>query len=461
MVAIVGCAGSQAPASPLVLVARPDLPLREGEVPIGTPGRSHIIAASIERRWAVLLQARSDTNHDGVVCSMTDGQHGFEVADQPSHWLIRESGPGEPIDELYGVIDDRYLVLSQDDVVAVLDVESGRRTPLGPRTIFTRWDHFEPTSSASVHGSFVVYRRSDREAVVYDVATDTSRTIPLPGGWLHRAEVHDGWLVAEVLDRAPTDIDGTSELPHMPSSAGNLECRLVDGPCEGIHGTAFAISLTDPTRVVTGDDHGLTVTSWALVRGAAQGQLELVRARSGHVTSIGGPRCEASLLTLGHGAPYVVYRCELDPMPHLLVFSEDELAPPRDDSARLAAGTDALMELGIDVEEAEQLANLGHRMQQFLFFGSRAAESLPIHAATRVSDRYLRPRRCGDPVDARRDPTVAPPLCAVVGPTIEIAAALPDGRAIAYVARGDEPPACPGDDTQVVWTTVRLHQPSR
>ncbi len=454
---LLGCVAARAPTPTLAVpVHRPDLPLREGEEPIGIPGRSHVVAASIERRWAVLSQARTDTTGDGVVCSMTDGQHGFEVADQPTTWLVLGTGSGEAIEEFYGSTgDERHLVFSDEGDVVVLDIESGRRDRLGPRTAFTLWPHFEPSSSASVGSRWVVYRRSEREAVLYDPETRASTVFEIPSGWLFRAEVVRNWLLAEVLHRAPSDASSTTDIPHMTSSAGDLQCSLVDGPCEGVAGNVLAFSLEHPSVQVEAGSYGCAVASWAVVRGNEAGELELVWPESGRVTPVGERNCQARLLTLGEDPRYLAYRCEASPAPRVVVFGDDEATPPRDESARLELGVEAWEAIGVRPIDARHLLGLRRATEdRVYFFAAQGVESAPVRPEPPdVRSTLSRPRRCGDPIVAHAP---ASP-CAVVGPDVEVIARLPDGRAIARVRRGDNTPACGGDDTQVVWTHVVVH----
>jgi hypothetical protein len=320
--------------------------------------------ASIERRWAVLLQARADTTSDGVVCSMSDGQHGFEVGDQPTSWLVLGSGPGEPIDEVYGAThDERHVVFSERDVVTVLDVESGERVRLGPRTAFTRWPHFEPTISALVAGPRIVYRRGDREVVVYDTRTRSSTPYSVPSGWVFRADIAEGWLLVSVLERAPEDPTSSADVPHWSSSAGDLRCDLTDGLCAGIPGQVWALSLEDPSIRIAVGDEGTAVSSWAVTRGSDNGGFEIVEPRTGQVVPFGEPECRARLLTLDERPRYVAYRCETvstEVFPEqapvrVAVFSEETPLVVRDESARSIGGVGAWAAIGASPRDAEHL----------------------------------------------------------------------------------------------------------
>ena len=441
--AVLGCVPPASTPSTMPVVARSDLPLEEGELPVGVPGRAHVLMASIERRWAVLLQARSDTTGAGVVCSRSDGQHGFEVGDEPTAWLVLGSGAGEPIDEVYGATDDeRYLVFSERDQVTVLDVESGERVRLGPRTAFTRWPHFDPTSSASVAGQHIVYRRGEREVVVYDPHTGSSTPYSVPSGWVFRADVSEGWLLVSVLERAPEDPTSSAEVPHMSSSAGDLGCDLVDGACEGIAGEVWALSLEDPSIRIPVGDHGTAVSSWAVTRGSDTGGFEIVEPRTGQATPIGAPDCRAQLLTLGEHPRFVAYRCEtistvdeLFPTQaavHVVVASEDAPFTLRDETARLGLGVPAWEALGATRAEAEHLVGLEAATRTTQYILARGAEAAPVAPARPDVSEPFRPHRCGDPVSAG-DPL--PSRCAAVGPDVDIMAMLEDGRSLARPPR--------------------------
>ena len=194
----------------------------EDDAELGTPHLVSFVAADPEGRWAVIRQARRDTDGDGLI-EVRFGPHGGYVGDRMQHYLVRGSGPGEAIDAFAGSDPSgRYLAVVQDGALLLLDVQADTRVDLSARGADARDDEVPGRSHRAVSfdalGRRVATLRRAyglSQVVVQDLAGGDEIVVHPGPGLLHRATLTpDGrWLSVEVLTR-DTDGDGRITAPH-------------------------------------------------------------------------------------------------------------------------------------------------------------------------------------------------------------------------------------------------------
>src|SRR4051812_25062577 len=88
-----GCFSSATPATPTLPATR-DL-----GAPWGTPTPYHLIRVDPAGTWAVVCQARADTDHDGTILTYWE-MHGDTGGDEMSAYVVDSTGHETPIDDL-------------------------------------------------------------------------------------------------------------------------------------------------------------------------------------------------------------------------------------------------------------------------------------------------------------------------------------------------------------------------
>lgn len=170
----------------------------------GQVGTSHDVIvpdADPAGRWALVCQARADTDGNGYV-HFRLVEHGIVEGDEAALYLVRGSGLGERI---RGMIardrTGRWLVVARaDGQVVLLDVELGTSIQLYPE-ISSVHEEMYPLAPSSIvfdpTGQRLLYRRRVRGRVVLVVRTLASgeeRTIDPGPGKLVSELVSAGWL---------------------------------------------------------------------------------------------------------------------------------------------------------------------------------------------------------------------------------------------------------------------------
>jgi hypothetical protein len=98
---------------------------------IGTPGPTLLSAASPRGDWAVVCQARADTNGDGRLHVDVEIHHGFLSGDAMVPYLVWGSGSGEPIERFLGRDPTGRFLLGRTAAGLVLwDADDRRPTVL-------------------------------------------------------------------------------------------------------------------------------------------------------------------------------------------------------------------------------------------------------------------------------------------------------------------------------------------
>lgn len=205
-----------------------------GAPPEGLLGTVHpvqLVAHSPDAGWAVLCQAREDTNGDGDIRVKLNNHGGF-YGDAMRPYLILGAGPGERIDG-YVAHDPtgRFVAIIADGQLVLVDSVTSRRTTLrsvaGGRE---RPDPLmgDPLVSFDDTGLRMAYVQREGErsvAVLRDLSTGDERVVDHGEGLLFRPVLYHRWLVLEVVAK-DTDGNGTLELPWRRAS-------LVSGRCRG------------------------------------------------------------------------------------------------------------------------------------------------------------------------------------------------------------------------------------
>lgn len=215
---------------------------------VGTSHAAIVPDADPSGRWALVCQARADTDGDGYV-HFRLVEHGIVEGDDAALYLVRGSGPGERIAGLIARdATGRWLVVARDDgQIVLLDVERGTRVALRPAIGSVHAELYPLAPSSIVFdptGERLLYRRRVQGRVVLVVRTLASgeeRTIdPGPGTLLSTHWLADGtWLhITAVHD--DVNGDGRIELP-------NEHRGTWDGTC-GVGSTTYMRGHSDDER---------------------------------------------------------------------------------------------------------------------------------------------------------------------------------------------------------------------
>lgn len=225
---------SAANAPAVTRPAPPEAPAAPRPLPgqVGTSDPLLLRAVAPDGGWAVVCQARADTDGDGVI-AVSVGPRGQLAGDRLVSYLIEGSGEGEPIDAFVAADPSgRHLVIERGGRLLLRDSWNQSDIDLSERGAVTGSDKspFAPHRAASFSddGRKVLHlrRRGAREDVVVLDLESGAETVFDPGeGLLWRAEFDSSseWLVLRVVD-ADTNADGRWSLPHGKPGPSDSPC---------------------------------------------------------------------------------------------------------------------------------------------------------------------------------------------------------------------------------------------
>lgn len=270
------------------------------------PGDADVIAASAEHRWAVLWQAREDTDGNGVV-QVYYGEHGGRGGDRQDIWIVLGGGPGVRVDRF---LDGRgrWLAVVDDGDVQLIDSATGTRTVLGPSLGEWAWDDDPHVGGGPevrfADGEHLVWLPTRDRIVVTSTSTEQRSEYGLAGYWIAWAhtDATATWIFAGVLARAPDDPGDPHQLPNTATSYRLFPCRRLQ--CGGPASAPVAFRIGDPRPIVV---HTHSVArAWGLVT-VFDHALRITRSAD-DMRSV-GLGCRADLVHAGIQAPLVIYRC--------------------------------------------------------------------------------------------------------------------------------------------------------
>ncbi len=196
-----------------------------------TIGTAHpLVVEAIARTgaWAVICQARTDTNGDGKI-AIHVGHHGDTWGDTLVPYLAPGSGPGEPIEALVGWSkDDRWVVALRGGALALYDAGRHAWTEVPGADLRDDDVPLGPPRAASIapDGAYLTYFRDDETVVIRELATGRERPVKVAGARLWRAEIDDGGRHARVYAiRKDSDGDGALTWPRIRTSLSKRGCR--------------------------------------------------------------------------------------------------------------------------------------------------------------------------------------------------------------------------------------------
>jgi hypothetical protein len=186
----------------------------------GTAAPYRLVALPKDGRWAVICQARSDTDHDGAV-RVTYSIHGDEGGDDMSAFIVDARGHESRIDNLLAA-SDRWLAVVERGAPVLIDTgavpwkrERLRRSlPSFSITRGVRNWSFDPT------GHWLLYFR-DEKPIVRELSTGKEREIP-SAAWRASWSADGAWVILERL-HGDTDGDGFVHGPDFSPREGIRE----------------------------------------------------------------------------------------------------------------------------------------------------------------------------------------------------------------------------------------------
>lgn len=225
---------SSAPAIPVELVQPAPVPpaaaapisriVAGTEPTLGTAHPTVIPMADPQGRWAVLCQARADTDGDGRI-HVDRGYHGGLRADQMRPYLVVGGGPGVEIDQpVAHSANGRWLAYLRDGRLFLWDATEGTNTDLSALGADTSDDRYPHAPHRAAHFSpdnaHVLYiRRSGEQSriVVRSLPEGVERELDPGAGTVVRAVFLSGWIRVDLLT-GDTNGDGRIEVPHPLTS---------------------------------------------------------------------------------------------------------------------------------------------------------------------------------------------------------------------------------------------------
>lgn len=204
-----------APASTVIEAAPPPAPLG---APWGTAGPVSLVAASPDRSWVALCQARADTNGDGRI-SVEVGAQGELRGDRLDGYFVGQPGAGTRIDAFGGADPSgRYVALVTGGKLVLVDRVARLETTLGEGLVDLRDDRssfvhprcvaFDPTGRRLLY----LRKRGDFDDVAVRNLASGVETVVVPGdGDLWRADFDPSgdWIVLRMI---ATDTNGNGRL---------------------------------------------------------------------------------------------------------------------------------------------------------------------------------------------------------------------------------------------------------
>lgn len=213
------------PSAAPTAVATADSPLA-----LGTHHPYRVIDADHDERWAVVCQAREDTNHDGVFFAARS----YFPNDLLRPYLMRGEGPGEPIDQYLGAeLSGRYVAFRRERSLRVLDITTGQEHDLDPAHEADPGPDVDgpaltPRISFGPGMALLPVRSATRPehalVVVVDLATGQRRRLDLGEGRLRSVAIDQtgAWMRARIATR---DTDPGSAIERTRQKSALLSAR--------------------------------------------------------------------------------------------------------------------------------------------------------------------------------------------------------------------------------------------
>jgi PQQ-like domain len=226
--------------------AVPEIPERAA---LGTASPGIELAVDSRRGWAAVCEARDDDDGNGRL-EVTPLARGNARGDRLEPYLVLGSGSGTDIDDFVtGDAGGRWVVMTKDMCVYLVDARTGRATPLDGADGRPGDDAFEPHRAASFSpdGSSLVYIRSegDRAWVVHrDIQSRRERLIDPGPGELSKVfiDASGRFIVMEMV--APSTSRSGPLLPAL------FSCTLNKRGCLGPVPARFLGRKAEPVQRV-------------------------------------------------------------------------------------------------------------------------------------------------------------------------------------------------------------------
>jgi hypothetical protein len=202
---------------------------------MGTEHPVVVQQASLAGGWAVICQARRDTDGDDRISVLKGFLHGTLSGDEMLPYLALGPGPGEPIDAFVGAHPSgHYLVFVQQGRLWLVDAWAEHRqrvdlTRLGARTADDNNAsmpqpavHFDPRGERLV---FVRQGPKEQSVALLDLTTRRAKTIYRTSHVIWRAHFNEDGNVRVFVIKEDTNDNGIIDLPRVHTTRAARGCR--------------------------------------------------------------------------------------------------------------------------------------------------------------------------------------------------------------------------------------------
>ena len=185
--------------------------------PWGTAHPYRTVALPPDGRWALICQARSDTNHDGQI-AIDYSIHGDQGGDEMTAYLIAPDSNESVVENFLGMTrDGRWLAVVEHGRPVLIETTRWRRTPLSGTPPRFRITSGFATWRFSPDGTHLLFSR-DGAPIVRDLASGVEHAIA-PAAWSADWSSDGSWIELQIL-HGDTNHDGFIHGPDDEPSEG-------------------------------------------------------------------------------------------------------------------------------------------------------------------------------------------------------------------------------------------------
>jgi hypothetical protein len=204
--------------------ARDAPPAKDGSVGTAAPLGGYLV--SDDGRWAILCQARVDTDHDGKLETTYDIHH--TGGDTLEAYLVLGSGAGMAIEHRAAQsANGEWLAVVRGGKLELIESATYQRWQLTAELIYDKFhrgdDKTVRFASIAANGARMTYLR-EKEIVIRDLKTHAEQVVPVKGKlWRVSVDGAGRWAKVRVI-RKDTNRDGKVDWPGGRGTGFQYRC---------------------------------------------------------------------------------------------------------------------------------------------------------------------------------------------------------------------------------------------